>query len=173
MFLKYVTPDYRVKSLFDISPKWLKRNGYVKVVVDVDNTLLPRDKTIVGPRAMTWIKQCHQQGINIALISNNGGDRLKGITRQTNLGCIMKAAKPLPVAYKRLVEAMGGGKVLFVGDQLLTDVLGAKFSGHPVIWCESLGGAEHFITRCTRKIESFLIGRLNASGKMPKERVLQ
>ena len=71
MFLKYVTPDYRVKSLFDISPKWLKRNGYVKVVVDVDNTLLPRDKTIVGPRAMTWIRQCHQQGIRTACGKRN------------------------------------------------------------------------------------------------------
>ena len=97
---------------------------------------------------------------------------MKGITRQTNLGCVMRAAKPLPVAYKRLVEAMGGGKVLFVGDQLLTDVLGAKFAGHPVIWCQSLGGQEHFITRCTRKIEKFLINRLNANGTMPKERVL-
>lgn len=172
MFLKYVTPDYRVKSLLDISPKWLKRNGYTKVVVDVDNTLLPRDKSIVGPRAMTWIRHCHQQGINIALISNNSGDRMKGIIKQTNLGCVMRAGKPLPVAYKRLVGAMGGGKVLFIGDQLLTDVLGAKFSGHPVIWCESLGGKEHFITRCTRKIEKFLINRLNSKGQMPKERVL-
>ena len=52
MILKYVCPDYRVKSIFDISPKWLKRNGYMKIVVDIDNTLLPRDKNLVGPRAI-------------------------------------------------------------------------------------------------------------------------
>ena len=69
MILKYVCPDYRVKSIFDISPKWLKRNGYMKIVVDIDNTLLPRDKNLVGPRAMTWIRQMHQLGINVALIS--------------------------------------------------------------------------------------------------------
>ena len=97
MILKYVCPDYRVKSIFDISPKWLKRNGYMKIVVDIDNTLLPRDKNMVGPRAMTWIRQMHQLGINVALISNNGGDRIKAITRQTNLGAIMRAAKPLPM----------------------------------------------------------------------------
>ena len=44
MILKYVCPDYRVKSLFDISAKWLKRNGYTKIVVDIDNTLLPRQE---------------------------------------------------------------------------------------------------------------------------------
>jgi predicted HAD superfamily phosphohydrolase YqeG len=55
---------------------------------------------------------------------------------------------------------------------LLTDVLGAKLSGLPVVWVQSLGGKEHFITRCTRKLEKFLINRLVSSGKMPKERVL-
>ncbi len=170
--LKYVCPDYRIKSLFDLSPKWLKRNGYMKIVVDIDNTLLPRDKNLVGPRAMTWIRQLHQQGINVALISNNGGDRIKGIVRQTGLGAVMRAAKPLPLSYKRIVKGMGGGKILFVGDQLLTDVLGAKISGLPVVWVQSLGGKEHFITRCTRKLEKFLINRLVSSGKMPKERVL-
>lgn len=172
MLLKYVCPDYRVKSLFDISPKWLKRNGYMKVVVDVDNTLLPRDKTMVGPRAMTWIRQCHQLGINVALITNNKGERIQGIIRQTQLGCIMRAMKPLPMAFKRLHKAMGGGKIIFVGDQLCTDVLGAKSCGFPVIWCESLGGKEHFITRMTRKLESFFAKSLIESGKMPKERVL-
>lgn len=170
--LKYVCPDYRVKSIFDISPKWLKRNGYMRVVVDIDNTLLPRDKTMVGPRAMTWVRQCHQMGINVALISNNGGDRIKAITRQTGLGTIMRAAKPLPMAYKQIVKAMGTDKILFVGDQLLTDVLGAKWAKLPVVWVESLGGKEHFITRCTRKLEKYFIGRLTKNNMMPKERVL-
>ena len=172
MILKYVCPDYRVKSIFDISPKWLKRNGYMKIVVDIDNTLLPRDKNMVGPRAMTWIRQMHQLGINVALISNNGGDRIKAITRQTNLGAIMRAAKPLPMAYKQITKAMGEGKILFIGDQLMTDVLGAKISGHPVVWVQSLGGKEHFITRCTRKLEKFFASRLVKNNMMPKERVL-
>ncbi len=172
MILKYVCPDYRVKSIFDISPRWLKRNGYMKIVVDIDNTLLPRDKNVIGPRAMTWIRQLHQLGINIALISNNGGDRIKAITRQANVGSVMRAGKPLPFAYKRIDKAMGGGKILFVGDQLLTDVLGAKLTGHPVIWVESLGGKEHFITRITRKLEKVFANSLIKSGKMPKERVL-
>lgn len=127
---------------------------------------------MVGPRAMTWIRQLHQLGINIALISNNGGDRIKAITRQTGLGSIMRAAKPLPMAYKQIAKAMGPGKILYVGDQLLTDVLGAKIAGQPVIWVKSLGGKEHFITRCTRKLEKFFIGRLHSNNMMPKERVL-
>ncbi len=170
--LKYVCPDFRIKSLYDLSSKWLKRNGYNKIVVDIDNTLLPLDKSVVSPRMMTWIRQMQQQGINIALISNRGDDRIKAITRQTNLGCVMRASKPLPVAYKRLVTGMGGGKILFIGDQLLTDVLGAKFAGQTVVWCESLGGPEPWLTRFNRKIERFLANRLIKSGKMPKERVL-
>ncbi len=172
MILKYFCPDYRVKSIFDISPKWLKRNGYMKIVVDIDNTLLPRDKTMVGPRALTWIRQLHQLGINIALISNNTGDRINGIIRQTNLGAVTRAGKPLPIAYRRMTEAMGGGKILFVGDQLMTDVLGAKWSGNTVVWVESLGGKELWITRMNRKIEKYIANKLIASNMMPKERVL-
>ncbi len=172
MILEYVCPDYKVKSIYDISPKWLKRNGYMKIVVDIDNTLLPRDKNLVGPRAMTWIRNLQQAGINVALISNNGGDRIKAITRQTKLGTVMRAAKPMPMAYKQIIKAMGGGKILFVGDQLLTDVLGAKLAKQTVVWVESLGGKEHFSTRCTRKLEKFFIGRLNSNKMMPKERVL-
>ena len=110
MILKYVCPDYRVKSIFDISPKWLKRNGYMKIVVDIDNTLLPRDKNMVGPRAMTWIRQMHQLGINVALISNNGGDRIKAITRQTNLGTIMRAANPCPWLTSKLLRLWAAAK---------------------------------------------------------------
>lgn len=173
MILKYFCPDYRVKSIYDISPKWLKRNGYMKLVVDIDNTFVARDKTLVSPRFHTWVRQLHQLGINIALISNNTGERIDKIIRQTNLGGVTRAGKPLPVAYKRITEAMGGGKILFIGDQLMTDVLGAKWSGHPVIWVESMGGKELWITRMNRKIESFIANRLTEKNMMPKERILQ
>lgn len=165
-------PDYRVKSIFDISSKWLKRNGYLKVVVDMDNTLLPRDKNLVSPRALTWIRQMLQQRINVALITNDNGERVDAIIRQCNVGCIKRAGKPLPFCYKQIVKAFGGGKILFVGDELLTDVWGAKFSNHPVVLVESLGGKEKLWTRVLRKIENFIFKRLVASGKMPKEKVL-
>lgn len=172
MICERICPDYRVKSIYDISPKWLKRNGFTKIVVDLDNTLLPTDKTIVGPRAMTWIRQMAQGGINIALISNNAGDRVKKITKQTQLPIIMRAMKPLPQAYKEIEKAFGGGKILFIGDQLFTDILGAKRRGHTTVWVQSLGGKEHWMTRITRKLEAYYIDKLIEKGMMPKERTL-
>ena len=108
-------PDFRVKSIYDISAKWLKRNGYTKIVVDMDNTLVSRDKNFVGPRAITWIRQMQQQRINVALITNDNGERVDAIIRQCNIGCIKRAGKPLPFCYKQIVKAFGGGKILFVG----------------------------------------------------------
>ena len=172
MICERICPDYRVKSIFDISTKWLKRNGFTKIVVDLDNTLLPTDKTVVGPRAMTWIRQMHQAGIMIALISNNAGERVKKITKQTNLPVVMRAAKPLPQAYKEIEKSFGPGKILFIGDQLFTDILCSKRRGHTTVWVQSLGGKEHWITRITRKLEAFYIDRLISKGMMPKERIL-
>lgn len=165
-------PDYRVKSVHDISAKWLKRNGCDKIVVDIDNTLLPRDKNIVGPRTLNWLRSLQQQRVNVALITNNNGDRIDGIIRQCGVGCIKRAGKPLPFCYKQIKKAFGGGKIIYVGDKILTDVLGAKFSNCPVILVESLGGKEHFFTRLMGSLEKFIFNRLLASGKMPKERVL-
>lgn len=165
-------PDYRAKSIYDISAKWLKRNGYVKVVVDIDNTLLPTDKNMVSPRALTWIRQMQQQRVNIALITNKNGERIDHIMHQCGVGCIKRAGKPLPFCYKQVRKAFGGGKILYIGDQIMTDVLGARFSNYPVILVQSLGGKEGFITRMNRSIEKFIFNRLVASGKMPKERVL-
>lgn len=108
--LKYFCPDYRIKSLYDLSPKWLKRNGYNKIVVDVDNTMIPYDKTVVGPRMMTWIRHMHQQGINVALITNNGGDRMKAISRQTQLGCVMRAMNPCRLLTKNSFKVWAAAK---------------------------------------------------------------
>lgn len=171
MILKYVCPDYRVKSLFDISAKWLKRNGYTKIVVDIDNTLLPRDKNLVGPRAMTWIRQLHQMGINVALISNNGGDRIKGITRQTGLGTIMRAAKPCRWLISKLLKLWAAVK-FFCRRPTVDRRFRRKGCRSSCSFVESLGGKEHFITRCTRKLEKFFLGRLHSNNMMPKERVL-
>lgn len=165
-------PDYRVKSIYDISAKWLKRNGYTKIVVDMDNTLLPSDKNLVSPRALTWIRQMQQQRVNVALITNKNGERVDQIMRQCAIGCIKRAGKPLPFCYKQIKKAFGGGKILYIGDEIMTDVLGARFSNYPVILVESLGGKEGWWTRLMRKLGNFFFNRLVASGKMPKERVL-
>ena len=82
------------------------------------------------------------------------------------------AVKPMPWGFKRALKRFGRqqGKVLVIGDQLLTDVLGAKRMGFTVLWVRSLQGKEFPMTRITRQIEKMLVRRLDAQGLLPEER---
>lgn len=67
--------------------------------------------------------------------------------------------------------------MLVIGDQLLTDVLGAKRMGFTVLWVRSLQGKEFPMTRITRQIEKMLVRRLDAQliagGKKMKVALIQ
>lgn len=78
----------------------------------------------------------------------------------------------MPWGFKRALKRFGRqqGKVLVIGDQLLTDVLGAKRMGFTVLWVRSLQGKEFPMTRITRQIEKMLVRRLDAQGLLPEER---
>ena len=65
------------------------------------------------------------------LLSNNGGERLRKISEAAQIEAVSWAVKPMPWGFKRALKRFGRqqGKVLVIGDQLLTDVLGAKTDG--------------------------------------------
>ena len=143
-----------------------------RVILDVDNTLLPRDEVQPDADALKWLELLRKNEIEIVLLSNNGGERLRKISEAAKAEAVSWAAKPMPWGFKRALKRFGRqqGKVLVIGDQLLTDVLGAKRMGFAVLWVRSLHGKEFPITRITRQIEKMLVRRLDAQGLLPEER---
>ena len=142
--LKIFCPDFRFDSIASIPVEWLKKQQVERVILDVDNTLL----------------------------SNNGGERLRKISEAAQIEAVSWAVKPMPWGFKRALKRFGRqqGKVLVIGDQLLTDVLGAKRMGFTALWVRSLQGKEFPMTRITRQIEKMLVRRLDAQGLLPEER---
>ena len=65
------------------------------------------------------------------LLSNNKEPRVKRFAKQVDSAYIYKAGKPGRKNYMKAMEEMGTnpGTTLFVGDQLFTDVWGAKRTG--------------------------------------------
>lgn len=170
--LKLFCPDFRFNSIALIPVEWLRTQQVERVILDVDNTLLPRDKNQPAIEVLAWLEAVRQQDIEIVLLSNNGGERLQQISAAAQAEAVSWAAKPLPWGFKRALKRFSKkhGKVLVIGDQLLTDVLGAKQLGFTVLWVRSLQGREFPVTRVTRKIEKLLARRLAARGLLPEER---
>ncbi|MGL5206659.1 MAG: YqeG family HAD IIIA-type phosphatase [Acidaminococcaceae bacterium] len=163
-------PDYRCTRISEIPITWLQREGIKAIILDLDNTLLPWDANMPAEENLSWVQRVKAAGIRVVLLSNNGGERLHNISQKLGVEAIGWGIKPLSRGFKRalrFLNVQSNNEVLVIGDQLLTDVFGAKKMKFKVIWVESLSSKEFAFTRITRKVESIIIKRLTKKGIMP------
>ena len=109
--------------------KWYEK-GYRGVIFDVDNTLVPHGAD-ADEKCVQLFERLREIGFRTILLSNNGKERVERFNRSIGSAYIYKAGKPLAKNYLRGMEELGTdvSNTLFVGDQLFTDVWGAKRLG--------------------------------------------
>lgn len=70
--MSFTKPDRYLRRISDIDiKKDLLKAGYKNVLLDVDNTILTRDKSIVPIDVGQWLENARDAGINFCLISND------------------------------------------------------------------------------------------------------
>lgn len=128
--LKRFYPDYDVESAYEIDYESLYRQGYRGVIFDIDNTLVPHGAP-ADVRAAELFENLKKIGYRAMLLSNNKEPRVKSFAGQVKADYIFKAGKPGAEGYEEAMERMetDASNTLFVGDQLFTDVWGAKKLG--------------------------------------------
>ena len=110
-------PDEYMASTYVIPFEKLYKEGYRGIIFDIDNTLVPH-----GAPADERSKK---------LFSNNQEPRVKMFNEEIGVHYICNAHKPAVKNYRKAMSLMGTNRetTLFVGDQLFTDVWGAKRTG--------------------------------------------
>ena len=128
--LRRFYPDKIMPSTYDIDFEQLYRDGVRGLVFDIDNTLVPHGLP-ADKRAKALFARLKVLGFDCCLLSNNGEARVKMFNKDIHVHAISKAHKPSPQNYRRAMELMGTNEknTVFIGDQLFTDVYGAKRSG--------------------------------------------
>ncbi|HIW40697.1 MAG TPA: YqeG family HAD IIIA-type phosphatase [Candidatus Mediterraneibacter vanvlietii] len=123
-------PDEYVASTYVIPFEKLYAEGYRGVIFDIDNTLVPHGAP-ADERAKKLFRRLNDIGFSSCLISNNQEARVKMFNREIGTRYIYNAHKPLTKNYIKAMEIMGTDRTntVFVGDQLFTDVWGAKKAG--------------------------------------------
>lgn len=123
-------PDEYVDSAYVIDYEKLYRKGYRAIVYDIDNTLVEHGAP-ADERSKKLIAELLKMGYQIMMLSNNKEPRVKMFCDAVGTDYIYKAGKPAQKNYRNAMQHMGttGGQTLFVGDQLFTDVWGAKKAG--------------------------------------------
>lgn len=153
-------PDRFAPRLHDIPLAELSALGIRGLIVDLDNTLLGFRETELAAEHLAWVEEAHERGFRMVMVSNNFSERVRGIARQLRIECIPNALKPLPFGFWRAMRRLKlpRKQIAVVGDQLFTDVLGAKLSGGLyTILTEPIESKDFAITQLFRFFERLML----------------
>jgi len=154
-----LSPDYYYRSVLDIDLAALAADGIDSLLIDLDNTLLPRDSDVIPEEIKAWAANLSVVGFKACLVSNNWHDRVVSVAEELGFDLVAKAVKPLPFAFFRAVNRLGttSAKAAVIGDQIFTDVLGGKMAGITTVLIVPISSADLPHTLLLRKIEHMLL----------------
>ena len=160
-------PDVYQKSIYSINYKKLKKNGIKCLLFDLDNTIVPcKDKEPNQKLKELFAKL--EEDFKVIIISNSNKERLTPFKEKLNVDVAFSSRKPFKKKYKKILETyrFKESEIACVGDQLLTDILGANRMGFTSILVNRMARYEFISTRINRFFERFFLK------KFAKENIL-
>lgn len=150
--------DTLATSVAAIDVSELLESGIAGAIIDLDNTLVGYRSLEPTQDEAGWVKAASEAGLKIVLVTNNTTPWALAVAKNLGIPCIPNARKPLPHGFKRALELLElpRDRVVVIGDQFFTDVLGAKLFGLPVILVPPLGKRDPWNTRPLRWIARVL-----------------
>ncbi|MEG0265423.1 MAG: YqeG family HAD IIIA-type phosphatase [Erysipelotrichaceae bacterium] len=126
--LSLFSPDYYIESFHSLKITKLQEQGIKLLICDIDNTLVAHDHPLPSDEVVSFIQSLKDGGIKVVLISNNIEERVKTFAAPLQVPYYAFALKPLKKTYKKCCKDYNFKKseIAVLGDQLLTDIFGAK-----------------------------------------------
>lgn len=160
-------PDRYFSSLTSIHLDHdLLDKGLTHVLLDVDNTVRSRATHDVPAPVMAWLARAQDAGVAFCLLSNNWHDDIFALAEDLGMPIQAKALKPLPFSYGRAMKRIDGVKedTVTIGDQLMTDVVGAHLAGLAAWLVQPLSEVDIRSTTMIRSFERMMIGARQPEG---------
>lgn len=154
--MRLLQPDRYYTSIHAVDLTSLREAGIDALLIDLDNTLLPRDTNLVPEEVCEWAARLEEMGFRACLVSNNWHERVFGVARQLGFELVPKALKPFPWAFRRGMRLLDATprRTAVVGDQLFTDVLGGRLVGCTTVLVDPLSRTDLPHTLLLRLIEA-------------------
>ena len=121
-----------VASLPLVSVEGLVRDGVRLVLLDRDNTCVPRDARVAPDVVTAWLDRAREAGLELCLVSNNfHTSHVSRTARELGVDFVDHAMKPLPLALRRAMRRAGARpeETVMIGDQVFTDVAAGNLAG--------------------------------------------
>lgn len=154
-------PKMYLNNVLEISVDFLKKQNINGLILDVDNTLLYYDKTMVNGLEQ-WVDNMKENNIKLCILSNtNKKDKVDKLSKILDIPYIFFAKKPLKSGFKKAAKIlnMDNKNIAVVGDQIFTDIIGANRMNMFPILTKPLDEKDILITKIKRPIEEYIINK--------------
>lgn len=157
-------PDEEAASIFEVDYGSLQRSGKEAVIFDLDNTIARWGEDSLNDKVIELIGEILGLGLQVGILTNSKREKVKSFVEGLPYPCQFNAQKPRRKNFLSLLEKMDvpPSRAVMIGDQLLTDVLGANRMGMYSIRVEPIErGREFSFTAANRLIEDLLFSLRN------------
>ena len=167
---RYFSPDDFIEKYEFIDVEYMNMHNKKVIISDLDNTLISWDSKKDTKELNKWLKKMKKAGFDIIVVSNNTEERVEEFCKKLNLQYVAGAKKPLTIGFKRALKKLNRKpeEAIILGDQVLTDVLGAKSFGVMSVLVKPISKTDAFKTRINRFLEGLIIQNLTRRKKFPK-----
>ncbi|MDY0211016.1 MAG: YqeG family HAD IIIA-type phosphatase [Acholeplasma sp.] len=156
-------PNEHQKSVNHIDFLGLYDKGFRVCLIDIDNTLVSYQQHEPTDLTISLLEKIESIGFKLLLISNNNQKRVSEFSKNLHYPYISSARKPLKKGFKKALTMLNEKdvkKVLNIGDQIMTDVLGGNRMGFYTIYVDPIMKKSDILpTRINRKMEAFFLNK--------------
>jgi HAD superfamily phosphatase (TIGR01668 family) len=151
-------PDLMVDAVFDVSLGVLEKRQVRAVIVDLDDTLVASNTKHLATAYTQWVAALKEAGIPVLILSNGTRKRVAYYTNLLAIKGFALTGKPF-FGFRRALKTLGSqpNETMMIGDQLFTDILGAKLVGMQSVLVKPLSSGLLLHTRFLRRLERFML----------------
>ena len=160
--ISFIIPNSYYKSIYDIDYSFLKKENIDTLLFDIDNTITKVDDLNIPDKTKKLFENLKSQNFKILLLSNNHKERVEPVSKTLNLKAISDAGKPESIAYKKALKILNSKKenTIAIGDQLLSDIAGAKKYGIKAILVDQLSKENNIQTGMAQKLQKHMVKKI-------------
>ena len=121
-------PDIYQKSIYTINYSKLKKSGIRCLIFDLDNSIASKNENVPSKEVLELFARLDEMGFYLAIVSNATKNRVAPFKEKCNINSAYRASKPFKKKYLKVMKLYNvkDTEVACIGDQLLTDILGAN-----------------------------------------------
>ena len=158
--MNLLKPDLIANNIYELDFKQLKAQGIKALLLDIDDTLIPRTVNDVSPKVYDWINDRKAEGFKLCLTSNSRHPlRVKHIGEILEVPYLSFGLKPLPFAFFRALKLINAKarEAAMIGDQLFMDILGGNLVKIYTIYVKHMTKETFLPRQWMRAVEKWLL----------------